>query len=69
MLLDGVQQLAAKIIQLGDNPGAQASFMREASLLWRLRHRSIIALSGVCLVGSQAILLMVSTCCDLLLEG
>lgn len=47
VLLDGVHPFAAKFIELRQSASVQNAFMREAGLLWQLRHQSVVALTGV----------------------
>ena len=37
-MLDGVIPLACKRVFIGNDPAVTLSFLREASLLWKLRH-------------------------------
>ncbi|GAB4821409.1 hypothetical protein N2152v2_008455 [Parachlorella kessleri] len=58
VLLDGVQPLAAKCVELGSDPKTHAAFMQEAAMLWRLRHKHVVGLSGVCIHQGKGYLLM-----------
>ncbi|GAB4822994.1 hypothetical protein N2152v2_010040 [Parachlorella kessleri] len=57
-LLDGVQPLAVKTVTLGDDLKVHEAFLREASILWQLRHPNIVGLSGVSIQGDKGYLLM-----------
>lgn len=57
------------MVELGTNPSVESVFLQEAGLLWRLRHRNIVGLSGVSVSGSQGILFMVGPCLWLLKGG
>ncbi|GAB4822983.1 hypothetical protein N2152v2_010029 [Parachlorella kessleri] len=57
-ILDGVQTLAVKTIHLGSNLRVHDAFLKEASILWQLRHPNIVGLSGVSIDGDQGYLLL-----------
>ncbi|GAB4816844.1 hypothetical protein N2152v2_003890 [Parachlorella kessleri] len=58
VLLDGVQPLAAKVLDLGLNRDMHEVFIQEACMLQRLRHRNIVGFAGVCVHEGRGILLM-----------
>lgn len=48
-----------QVLQLGNDPEVHAAFLHEASVLWHLRHKNVVNLSGVVVHGSEGYLLMV----------
>lgn len=57
-LLDGVQPVAAKVIDMGGNQALQQNFLQEATLLRRLRHRNVVTFQGLAIAENRGIILM-----------